>query len=397
MHLYKQFWRLVIKNKFGIIIYSIIFIVMMVILGISVKDSGDNTKEDGTIDIKESLDISYVDADNSILSNALIEYLSKDNVLTDFKDKSEEEINDLLYFEIVTFHIEIPEGLETKVLNNEDVQVEYRTSLQKSAYAYMVENIINSYIGVCGSYVDRGFSLEEAIAKTNEVLNQELDITVYSSEDNFEGSNPKENVIYFVTLYLSYISFGMIALSVGRTIIVSNNEKVSDRIAASPVSESKKSLINTLGLYSFAMCILLVYVIVIYAYGGDTALVKEKGIYLIINTAIVLLYNGSITAVLASMNLKDNVLSMVVNTVGLAMSFICGVFVPLWMLGDEVIRVAKFLPFYWTTRNLSIIYPESGAGMSFDAGVVWQNFGISALYVIVFALLAVMIKRFAKK
>lgn len=393
MHLFKHFWKLVSRNRMGIILYSIITVVMLIIAGVAVKDEGNKTDTEGQINLSKSLDISYVDNDKSALSQAILEYIAKDNVIYDYSDKTEEEIKDLMYFEIITFHIEIPEGFQNKLSNDEEVNIEYSTSVQQSSYSYRVENIINSYTNTYSMYIKNGCSEAEAIDKTNKAMDQELDIKVYSDKENYAGMNPKEYVVYSLSLYITYLSFGMIAMSVGRSIITSNNENVSARIGAGPISNIKRTTINTLGLYSFAFVLLVIYTIGIYIYAGDTILVKEKGHLLIISTFITLLYNSSMTAVIAALRVKGNTISMIVNIFGLAMSFLSGVFVPIWFLGDNVIRIAKFLPFYWTTSTLAIIYPECGAGYSFDAIKIYENFGIGVLYVIVFALVAMLIER----
>lgn len=396
MHLYKYFWKLIARNKQGIIIYAVISIVMMIIAVSAVNGNVSKIDENGKLDITESLDISYIDYDDSVLSKGFINYLSKNNNLVDYKDKSNEEISNMLYFETVTFHIVIPKGFQEEIVN-EDVNVEYSTSLQKSAYVYQVENLIDSYINVYLAFINKGMSPNEAVEKTDAIMDQEVDITVYSENKENANNNPKEYIIYFAALYLTYLSFGMLAMSVGRSIISANKEKISSRIVTAPVSEIKRTTINTLGLYSFALLILVFCTVLMYVYAGDTNLVKEKGLLIIINTFIALLYNCSMTSIIAALNIKENVISMIVNIVGLAMSFLCGIFVPIWLLGDKVLAVAKFLPFYWTVNNLSIIYPESGAGLSFDFNLIIKNYCIAFVYVIAFALIAMLIRKINKK
>ncbi|MBO6016322.1 MAG: hypothetical protein J6P60_07060, partial [Lachnospiraceae bacterium] len=71
----------------------------------------------------------------------------------------------------------------------------------------------------------------------------------------------------------------------------------------------------------------------------------------------------------------------------------CGIFVPQWLLGVKVLTFAKFMPFYWSTYALNMVYPECGAGLSFDRMKVLQCYGIELLFAIVFTVLAVMVRR----
>lgn len=397
MHLFKHFWKMIGRNKSGIIIYSIVTMVMVIMMAATYSSKNEKTADDGKVNLSERLDISYIDNDNSVLSNALINYLGKDNNLTENNDVNEETINDILYFEIVTFHIEIPEGFQQKTDNDEDVNIEYKTSLNQSAYSYKIENIINAYTNIYSMYVKDGMTPEEAVKKTDTVMNQELDIKVYSEKENYSGSDTRENVIYHLSLFITYLGFSMIAMTAGKTIISGNGETVASRISAGPVSETKRSMINTLGLYSFAVLLLVIYTLGIYLYAGDSRLVSEKGYLLVINSAIAFLYCSSLTAFITSFNIKESAIPMIVNIIGLAMSFLCGIFVPMWFLGEGVLKIARFLPFYWTSYNMALIFPECGAGYAYDITKIYENFGISFLYVIVFALGAVLVKKLRKQ
>lgn len=44
---------------------------------------------------------------------------------------------------------------------------------------------------------------------------------------------------------------------------------------------------------------------------------------------------------------NSNMLTGAVNTIPLGMCFLCGVFVPMELIGDNVKKVARFLPAYW--------------------------------------------------
>jgi ABC-2 type transport system permease protein len=81
---------------------------------------------------------------------------------------------------------------------------------------------------------------------------------------------------------------------------------------------------------------------------------------------------------------------MITNIVSLSMSFLCGVFVPQWLLGDGVLTVARFLPFYWSVYANNMTYASSG--VSFDMHELMVCFGIQILYAAALALVAAFVK-----
>ena len=57
----------------------------------------------------------------------------------------------------------------------------------------------------------------------------------------------------------------------------------------------------------------------------------------------------------ASFEPKDNVLNLITQVLGLGMSFFCGIFIPMEVLSDKVVSVARFLPAYWYVRANNMI------------------------------------------
>jgi ABC-2 type transport system permease protein len=92
---------------------------------------------------------------------------------------------------------------------------------------------------------------------------------------------------------------------------------------------------------SFAVLAALVY-------KGE--LFSKTGMLCLLNSFVFILCSAGITLFVAQFNLKDNVISMIANVISLGMSFICGVFVPQYLLGSGVLAAAKFLPAYWYVR-----------------------------------------------
>ena len=87
---------------------------------------------------------------------------------------------------------------------------------------------------------------------------------------------------------------------------------------------------------------------------------------------------------------------MVVNIVGLSLSFLSGVFVPQWLLAEGIVNISKFFPFYWLVNAMNRIYTGSGAGLSFAPMDIYKNLGIGILFSVVFFLLSVAVRKLKK-
>ncbi len=75
------------------------------------------------------------------------------------------------------------------------------------------------------------------------------------------------------------------------------------------------------------------------------------------------------------------------------MSFLCGIFVPLSLLGDGVLKIGKFLPAYWYVKANDMIYFSSDTGESFTVSKIFEYIGIQMIFVVVlFALVMLIMK-----
>lgn len=395
MHLYKHFWKMLKNNKMGILIYLGIGAIMLLIIGIISSDIVNDKSQD---EIKmPSVDISYLDNDNSVLSKGIIEYLSNDNEVTDYAGKTDEEINNVVYFSITDYHMEIPEGFQEAVesnIENMDL-IEYRTGMSGSTETFAITSKVETFVNMYKHYIDEGLSSDAAVTKTAEKLSYKPDITVRRTNTGLGGTS-KEWSIYEMSVYFIYLSLGMILMSAGAVIVNSNEENIGKRIETSPVTSFARLLADTIGLYSFGIVLWIIVMLAAFIYGHDTKFINERGYLLAINTLLMIFCNCSMTAFVSSFKMGQEALLKVANIIGLSMSFMSGLFVPQWLLGEGVLAVAKFVPFYWGVRAINTIYTESGAGLSFDLGEIYKCFGVSFVFIIAFALLALLVRRMRK-
>lgn len=387
MHLYKSFFRLLKRNPTGILIYLGIFIAMLVLLmTISRVDTGTSAE------FNSSAKISYVDNDDSALSRGLIEYLSANNELTDLEGKSESSILDIVFFGITNYHMTIEDGFGEAVGRGETegpAKIRYNTDFEMSAAIYGIDASVNNYINAYLDYRTLGYSDEEAADKAVKLLKDESKVSIVSG-DKPETAAGDELVIAQMNQFFCYLSLGFLSLGVGHTIIANNEVNVGKRIDASPVSRKKISFANTAGLITSGIALWIIFMLINVIFGHNTQVFTQYWWVIAVNSLLATLVNCAIASVITAFNITSNSLSMITNIVTLSMSFISGVFVPQWLLGESVLRVARFLPFYWAVYANNMTY--SASGVAFDMNELLMCFGVQVLFAVVLALAAAFIK-----
>ena len=384
MHLYKNFFRLLKSNCIGVAIYVVIFLAMIFGLVGSASSMGSSDYE-----FKRSYKISYTDNDGSELSRGLIDYLSQENEVEDYAGKEESRVLDLVFFQVTEYYMDIEEGFEESVENGGEVKLTYTTSSESGGITYSVNKTVNDYIDAYRDYREMGYSESEACDKAKELLSEQTHAYVLTSEDeNIVGG--MDNVVYYLHQFFGYLIIGCLSLGIGHVIIVSDTKVIRDRVSTSPVKKKNISLTNTIGLMTSGVVIWVIFSVIVWLIGHDTSVYKDFWWLYLANSFIAMLVGCSITSLITSFNIQQNTLTMVTNILSLAMSFICGVFVPMSVLSPSLLNVAKFLPLYWMSYadNMTI----SGTGISYDADKLILCLGIELLFAVAMSVLAMMIK-----
>ena len=82
------------------------------------------------------------------------------------------------------------------------------------------------------------------------------------------------------------------------------------------------------------------------------------------------------------------------NVIGLCMSFLCGVFIPMEFLGKNVIKAAHFLPAYWYIRTDELCTQYTGT--SGELKTYTMYLGIQLLFAFAAFSAALVISRYKK-
>ena len=136
--------------------------------------------------------------------------------------------------------------------------------------------------------------------------------------------------------------------------LVFNKSFIKQRTMCSPLSSNQIVFQRLLGDLVLALGLWLITTVCGFLVHGK-ALLSANGALWILNLLIFSLVCLSISFLIGSLIKSKNALSAVANTIGLGSSFLCGAFVPQFLLGESVLTVARFIPTYWYIRGNNLI------------------------------------------
>ncbi len=395
MQVFKAFIMIAKKHLSAACIYLGIFLVLMLMMTSSATEDASRQFH------AASLNICVIDLDNSDASRALTDYLDATHeiVTPDSLDnswqggapnsKNKETLQDNLYYQSIDYVLTIEKNFEKRLLAGETDRLVTHSQLFTSCSSYLATTQITEYINTTALYIAGGYSLEEALLNSHNALTSLEDMDMIDFEADTENTVP-EGIFYFFQ-YMPYVLLSMLIMGLTPVLIVFNRREISQRTNCSSLHLNARNVQIMLGstIYSIFMWLLLLVAAMI-MYGRD-ALFSGKGGLCILNSVAFLFIGIAITLFISTMVDNINILNMLSNVIGLGMSFLCGIFVPQWLLGDAVTAVARFLPAYWYVRSNNMISGFSGEYMSYTT--YWQCFGIQMAFgVALFALFMVMSK-----
>lgn len=337
MQVFNVFFK-ILKKK-----YKVAVIYMAIFLGIAfgLSNSGDRQTE-----FKESrLNIAVMDEDGSYQSRALTEFIAEKHEVTS-ADTDEDTMTELLYWEETDYILVINKGFADDLAagKTEGLFKEYR--VHDSFSSVYMSNILGEYVKTEQAYTAAGLSAEEAAAKTAEALSRETEVTYWADEAEGNPEYTIWNSHYFQ--YMPYIMISVLLSVLGVVLGSLNKKEIRFRTECSAVSPRSATAQIFAGSAIFVMIIWLVFIIAGVVISGG--MYQGKARLAVLNSFVFTLVAAAIAVLISSFSVDENVSNLITQVLGLGMSFICGVFVPLSILSDGVIMAARFLPVYWYIR-----------------------------------------------
>lgn len=349
MQVFNLFFKIAKKQLPSGILYIVIF---MTFLGILSSVGG--TEEVYT---ESRVDIAIFNRDESAKSKYLEEYLGSIHDIVEVED-NDEVILDYLYYQVLDYVLYIDEDYKL-------------TNIKRpgSTYGTYVDNHIAVFGKTYDSYILAGYSESEAYDKTLEAI----------SNDNlvsFKGESASRPALYYFYNYSTYILLALLLTVLAPIIIEINKKEVKNRYEISPNTIKKRSIqiIGATIILSFAMWLLML-VMGFIIYGGK--LFEEINALNILNLFSFLIVSVSIVSIVSNFNLNANAISMVSNVVGLSFAFLGGVFVPLEIFGEGMLKIAKCVPTYWFVNTNGLIFDGNVTTEMFFGMIVQLLFALA--------------------
>lgn len=247
------------------------------------------------------------------------------------------------------------------------------------------DNQIESYLTMVGMYVDAGFDLAKSIIYAEESMRADSVVEFAGGKDE----SAKDMASYYFQ-YLPYIFICSMVCVLGPVLMIFNGRDLSARNKCSAMSFTKRNLYLLLG--SFTLLIVVYGLIMLLAYLiYPDFMGTSKGVYSMVNALITILMSMSLAYLGAQIIQKETALNMFSNVIGLGFAFLGGLFVPLDIFGENVLKVSKFIPTYWYVKTNDAIQNITGAG-NLPADIM-QGYFVQCIYVAAILFIGMLINR----
>ncbi len=339
MIVFKTFLKILNKNKFIIILYTVFLIAFG---GFNMQTSDNSVNF-----VASKPDIMIVNYDEKKgITKDLIKYITDNSNIIKLNN-NEEAINDGLFYRDVNYVIYIPENYSKDFMDGKNPEINIKsTGDYQSSFAEM---LLSRYIKVANIYQKSIKNEDELISKINETLSKQSEVEITSKLDtdslakatfyyNFASYSILACLVYVICLILS--SFKDIKIQ-KRTIISSTNYRKLNR---------QLLLSNSL----FSIILWGVYVALSFVLIGNI-MFSNQGIIYLVNSFVFTICATTLALFIGNLVSNKNTINGIVNVIALGSSFLCGAFVPMEWLPDGVLKIAHILPsYYYISSNESL-------------------------------------------
>lgn len=378
MQVFKTFFKIV-KHYLGSM--SMYFVIFAIIFFVMSSLGNSNTVTNFT---EKKSNISIIDRDQSFYSKELASYLGGLHNLVELKDDTETLQNEL-YYRSVDYILIIPKGYGDKVETGTFDNLLQNVKVPDSFSGTYVDSQIDEYLQTLKITIQSGVTGQDATKAVADTLSTSTEVTLISGKD----SSANDPIMYFYQYYV-YVILCVIIVGLGPILIRFYNKDLNDRMSASSLSLKKRntSLVFCSLLFAFLCWGLF---LILAAIQLKDALFTKLGLLCIVNSILFTLICVSITFLVSTFLKKEETLDMVSNTLGLGMSFLCGVFVPASFMSASVVNFSKIFPAYWymDAHNHFSAYVQTSNGLSH----ILFDFGIEALYAVALLIIGLVVTK----
>jgi ABC-2 type transport system permease protein len=376
MPVFKAYFTVIRKAIPSLIVYFMLFVMMATIFTRMVGSSSSPTSF-----TPDKNDISIQSAETSVLIDGLTAYLSQSANIIPI-DSGKDSLEDALFFGRVDDVLHIPAGFTAQLMSGESVMQIERASNALSGSSVNIDMCISRYLELARLYVlnEPGITQTALVDRVAKDLTAQAQVDVLSSDAQVKAGDITDTF-----RYMAYSIIAILIMGITSIMLAFNKPELARRNQCAPMSPSKMNLQLFAGNLIFTVAVWAVLGLITYFLSGQPDFGPNL-LLLYLNT-LVFSITALAIAFLAGKFIKRQIAqAAVANVVSLGMSFISGIFVPQFLLGDTVLKIASFTPSYWyikaveTIKNISV-YNLENLRPVFEAMAIQLAFAAACLVV----------------
>lgn len=345
MPVFKAYFTVIRKILPALLVYFTIFVVMATIF---VKVVGGGTTPTDYRAVKN--DIVIRSAEDTPLVGGLTEYIAQNANIVTLGDEGD-SLEDALFFGRVDDVLIIPAGFTERFMSGENPLQLERTSNALTGSAVNTDLLIGRYLDLARLYVLNvpGISQEELVTNVARDVGEAAQIDIASSTTQLKAGDVTDTF-----RYMAYTIIALLIMGITSIMMAFNKVEVARRNQCAPISPAKMNMQLFAGNLLFTLAVWFLLGILAYILSGQTG-IGPNLLLLYLNTLVFSITALSI-AFLAGRFIRGSAAqSAVANVLSLGLSFISGIFVPQFLLGETVLKIASFTPTYWYIKAVEAI------------------------------------------
>ncbi len=340
MQIFKAYFKIIKKNLPMLTFYLIIF--LSVVIGVT---ASNKTQEMASFTTAKS-DLAVINDDQgAVFADGLVSYIGQNANLIDVGE-GEDALKDALFYEEIDYILRIPSGFSQAFMAGNSVQLEQTKGIDQTA-GIQLEMQLNRFLNTAALYAKHGGQLTQAeiVEKTTKDLSTQTPVEVKTFDS---GLSDADLIAYFFN-YASYSTIIILIFGITTFMLVFNKSFLKQRTMCSPLSNRQVFFQRIAGDFCLTLVLWAITSVCAFIVHGKV-LLSINGALWFLNLFIFSMVCLSVSHLLGSLIKSKNSLSAAANTIALGSSFLCGAFVPQYLLGEGVQSVAQFIPTYWYVR-----------------------------------------------
>ena len=379
MTVFKGFLTIAKRNLGMMFLYILIFLAISLFFQNTLDDSKSSSFQ------SESLPIAVIDLDGGELAEGFKDYLASIHHVKELPN-DQNLLQERLFYRDIYYIVTIPEDFEQFCLSgNKKLAV---TKLPDSTTGYYVDQQINDFLNHIRTLTAGGYSVSESIKLVKQYVSTTPKITLIDKTGH--GGDIPDHAFMFQ--YMPFIILSILCYVLSYIMISFGNPDVKKRMLCSSIPARSISFQLILGHIVIGLGVWLICIIFPIILYGKEVLNDPHLTYYLLNSFLMMLVSLSIAFLISSFPIKEEIINGIVNTISLGMSFICGVFVSMDILGKGIKTVAHFLPVYWYEIVNNTLADNASLTTS-QMQTLLQGYGIQLLFAAAFFCVAMVFRK----